>query len=144
MAKHRHRTFEMFDTYCEAARALESKSLQRAVRQSHETDEDWTFQCLVVSRDGRLIQVTFKSPNRPEQDQVRDLRADFTRLADSLVNDSPVLMDFEGLEEFSARSVDELALFLRKLRSKGSRIALCNLGPAVRASFFPTRICERD
>ena len=143
MAKHRHRTFEMFDTYAEAARSLESKSLQKAVQQSHETDEVWTFQCLTVSHDARVIQVTFKSPNHPEQDQVRNLRADFAQLADSLVNDSPVLMDFEGLEEFSARSVDELALFLRKLRSKGSRMALCNLGPAVWASFFPNRVCER-
>lgn len=142
MAKHRHRTFEMFDTYNEAARALESKSSQKVVQQSHETDEVWTFQRLMVSRSGRVIHVTFQSPNRLEQDHARELRADFAKLADSLVNDSPVLMDFEGLEEFSARCVDELALFLRKLQSKGSRIALCNLGPAVRASFFPSRVCE--
>ncbi len=144
MAKHRHRTFDMFDTYSEAARSLESKSSQGVVPHSHETDEDWTFQCLTVSRVGRVIQVTFKSPHRREQDTVRDLRADFAKLADSLVNDSQVLMDFEGLEEFCARSVDQLALFRRKLQSKGSRIALCNLGSSVRASFFPNRACERD
>ena len=144
MAKHRHRTFEMFDTYDEAARSLESRSLQKVDQQSHEPDEVWTFQCLTVSRDGRVIQVNFNSPNRPEHNQVHNLRADFTQLADSLVNDSPVLMDFEGLEEFSASSVDELALFLRKLRSKGGRMAPCNLGPAVRASFFPSPVCERS
>jgi anti-anti-sigma regulatory factor len=68
---------------------------------------------------------------------------DFAKLAGSLVNDSPVLIDFEGLGEFSARSVDELALFCRKLQTKGSRLALCNLGGAVRASFFPGRVYEQ-
>ena len=139
MAKHRHRTFEMFDTYSEAARSFESKSSRIVVQQSHETGEGWTLQCLTASRDARVIQVIFKSSHRSEQDKARDLRADFATLADSLVNDSRVLMDFEGLEVFCARSVDELALFRRKLQSKGSRIALCNLGPAVRASFFPNR-----
>lgn len=144
MAKHRHRTFEMFDTYSEAARSLESKSRPSIVQQSQETGEVWTFQCLTVSREGRVIEVTFNSPKLAEQDTVRDLRADFAKLANSLVNDSQVLMNFEGLEDFSARSVDELALFLRKLRSKGSRIALCNLGPSVRASFFPSRVGARN
>ncbi len=143
MAKHRHRTFEIFDTYNEAARALESKSSQKVLQQSHKTDEVWTFRCLMVSRGERVIHVTIKSSNRPEHDHARDLRADLASLASSLVNDSPVLMDFEVLEEFSARCVEELALFRRKLQSKGSRIALCNLGPAVRASFFPDRVCER-
>ncbi len=144
MAKHRHRTFELFDTYNEAARSLESRSLQKVVQPSHEPDEVWTFKCLTVSRDGGVIQVAFKSPNHPEQDPVRDLRADFAQLAESLVNNSRVLVDVAGMEEFSARSVDELALLLRKLRFKGSRMALWNLGPAVRASFFPSRVCERD
>ncbi len=143
MAKHRHRTFEMFDTYSEAARALESKSSQKVVQQSNETDEILAFGCLMVSRREHVIHVTFKSSKYSEQDHATDLRADLARLAGSLVNDSPVLMDFAGLEEFSARCVEELALFLRKLQSKGSRIALCNLGPAVRASFFPDRVCER-
>jgi anti-anti-sigma regulatory factor len=97
----------------------------------------------MVCRRGRVIHVTFQSPYRAEQDDARDLRADFAKLASSLVNDSPVLMDFEGLEEFSPKCVDDLALFLRRLQSKGSRIALCNLGPAVKASFFPSRVCER-
>lgn len=144
MAKHRHRTFELFDTYNEAARSLESRSLQKVVQPSHEPGEVWAFKCLTVSRDGGVIQVAFKSPNHPEQDSVRDLRSDFAQLAESLVNNSRVLVDVARLEEFSARSVDELALFLRKLRFKGSRMALWNLGPAVRASFFPSRACERD
>jgi hypothetical protein len=143
MAKLRHRTFEMFDTYDEAARALESKSSRRVVQQSQGMDEVWAFRHLILSYRGPVIHVTFKSPNHPEQDDARDLRADFAKLASSLVNDSPVLMDFEGLEEFSSRFIDELTLLLRKLQSKGSRIALCNLGPAVKASFFPNRVCER-
>ena len=143
MAKVRHRTFEMFENYSEAARSLESKSAQRVVEQSHETGEVSTFQCLTASRDASVIQVTFLSSNHSE-DNVRDLRADFAKLANSLVNDSRVLMDFEGLENFCARSVNELGLFLRKLQSRGSRMALCNLGPAVKASFFPNRAIERD
>ena len=143
MAKHRHRTFEMFDTYNEAASALESKSSQKIVEQNYKTDEVRTFRCLMVSRGGCVIHVTFKSQSLPEQDDASNLRVDFAKLAGSLVNDSPVLMDFGGLEQFSARSVDELALFYRKLQSKGSRLALCNLGVAVKASFFPRRACEQ-
>ena len=143
MAKHPHRTFEIFDTYSEAAAALESKSSQKDVQQSHETDEDWTLRSLVVSGSGPVVHVTFQSPTPPEQDHPRELRADLAKLAGSLVNDSSVVMDFEGLEEFCARCIDEMALFLRKLQSKGSRIALCNLGPAVRDSFFPNRVYDR-
>lgn len=143
MAKHRHRMFEMFDTYDEAECALESKSSQKVVQQNHETDELWAFRCLMASRSERVIHVTFGSPKRPKGEHARDLRADLWKLADSLVNDSSVLMDFEGLEEFSARSVDDLALFLRKLQSRGSRVAICNLGPAVMASFFPNRAYEQ-
>jgi hypothetical protein len=141
--KHRHRTFEMFDTYDEAATALESKTSQKIVQQNYETDEVRTFRCLAVSRGACVIHVTFKSQSRPEQDDASNLRVDFAKLAGSLVNDSPVLIDFEGLGEFSARSVDELALFCRKLQTKGSRLALCNLGGAVRASFFPGRVYEQ-
>jgi hypothetical protein len=143
MAKLRHRTFEIFDTYDEAASALESKSSRKIVQQSQGTDEVLTFRHLMVSLRGCVIHVTFKSPNCPEHDGARDLRADLAKLASSLINDSPVLVDFEGLEEFSPKCVDDLALFLRRLQSKGSRIALCNLGPAVKASFFPNRACER-
>ena len=138
MAKYRHRTFEMFDGFSEAASSLESKSPQNVTGKSHKTGEVGTFECLTASCLASVIQVTFRSSNHTEEN-VRDLRADFAALADSLVNDSRVVMDFAGLEEFCARSVDDLTLFRRKLQSKGSRIALCNLEPNVKASFFPDR-----
>ena len=133
----------MFDNYDEASRALESKSSRKIVQQSQETAQAWTFRHLMVCLQGRVIHVTFKSPHHPEHDGVCDLRADLAKLASSLVNDSPVLVDFEGLEEFSPKCVDDLALFLRRLQSKGSRIAVCNLGSTVKGSFFPNRVCER-
>ncbi|WP_436714662.1 STAS domain-containing protein [Roseiconus lacunae] len=130
----------MFDTYDEASRALESKSSQKIVHQGQETDEAWTFRHLAVCPRGRVIHVTFKFSNHPEHDGACDLRSEFTKLAGLLVNDSPVLVDFEGLEEFSPKCVVDLALFLRRLQSKGSRLALCNLEPAVKDSFFPNRV----
>ena len=89
-----------------------------------------------------MIQVTFKSSNQSENDDARQLRTDFVTLADSLVNDSRVLIDFEGVEDFCAKSIEELTLFRRKLQAKGSRIALCNLEPDVKASFSPNRNSE--
>ena len=138
MVKYRHRTFEMFDFFEEAACALSSKSTR------HETESDdptsWTFQHLVASRSAKMIHVKFKQKDCLDSQLSIELRSDFSHLADSLVNDSRVLLDFAGLRGFSTECIDELKRFNAKLQSKGSRIVLCNLEPAVRASFFPHRI----
>lgn len=46
------------------------------------------------------------------------------------------LLDFVGAKSFCADAIDELILFNQKLRTKGSRMALCCLDPTVHQSFF--------
>lgn len=138
MAKYRHRTFEMFDFVEEAACALSSGSTR------HEAESDdptsWTFQHLVASRSAKMIHVKFKRKDCLDSQHSIKLRSDFSHLADFVVNDSRVLMDFAGLRGFSTECIDELKRFNANLQSKGSRIVLCNLESAVRSSFFPHRI----
>ncbi len=142
MAKYRHRTFEMFDFLAEATRALESKSAQ-SVEESDDP-ESWSFDYLLASRSQSVIHVRFKNAECFGSETLSGLRKDFSQLAASLMNDSRVLLDFEGVQEFCADSIETLALFNRKLQSKGSRIALCNLEPSVQASFFPHRVADES
>ena len=137
MAKYRHRTFEMFDFSDEATCALASKSTRPAA--NFDDPESWSFQHLVALRSAGVIQVKFKKRKRFAAEFSSELRTDFSQLADFLVNDSRVLLDFECLSEFGSGCIDELKRFNTKLQSKGSRMVLCNLEPAVRASFFPNR-----
>ena len=138
MAKYRHRMFEMFEFADEATSALASKSTRPAAESDH--PEWWTFLQLTVTRSAGVTHVHFKpTTNLSEEETLAELRKDFALLADSLVNDSRVLLDFTGRSEFCAASIEALAAFNRKLQSKGSRLALCNLDPAVQASFFPDR-----
>ncbi len=44
-----------------------------------------------------------------------------------------------GMDDLARDSIDVLALFNRQLQMKGSRIAVCCLDPAARASFFDAR-----
>jgi len=138
MAKYRHRTFEMFDFLEEAKSALSTKS----ARHDEEAvdPESWQFQHLRTSRDANVIHVTFKKKDRATATFPAELRADFSKLADLLVNDSRALLDLKGLNEFGAECIDELKRFHAKLQSKGSRMVLCQLEPAVRDSFFPHRM----
>lgn len=135
MAKYRHRTFEMFDSSDEATSALASKSARPVADSSDPAS--WSFQHLVAARSASVIHVNFKNRERLDAELPNQLRQDFLQLADSLVNNSAVLLDFEGLSEFGSKCIDELKQFNGKLQYKGSRMALCNLEPAVRASFFP-------
>ena len=137
MSKYRHRTFEMFDFSDEAAAALASKST-RTVEDSIDP-ESWSLQHLVASRSAGVVHLRFKESEGLGSEFSSGLRKDLSLLADLLVNDSRVLLDFESLHEFCPRCVDELELFNARLRSKGSRMSLCKLEPAVRAAFFPNR-----
>ncbi len=137
MAKYRHKTFEMFDYPDEAMSAMASKSPRREV--PADPPEPWACQHLVVSRSAGVTHIKFASESRVGPEIRRELRADLTRLADLLVNDSRVLLDFESLREFDSECIDELERFHAKLRSKGSQMVLCQLQPAVRESFFPHR-----
>ena len=154
MAKYRHRIFEMYEFRDEATRALTPKSArpvpeaptpeapapeapapEAPVREAP-APESWAFKHLAVSRLASVTHVEFKRAQIFGEETVSDLRRDFTQLADRLARDSKVLLDFAGVMTFSSASIDELALFNRKLKTKGSRFALCCLDPAVHQSFF--------
>ena len=133
MAKYRHRIFEMYEFRDEATRALTPKSA-RSVMEA--VAADWTFVHLAVSRSETVTHVHFNGAQAFEEETAQDLRADFSQLANGLVRDSKVLLDFVGVNSFCAAAIDELILFNQKLRTKGSRLALCCLDPTVHQSFF--------
>jgi hypothetical protein len=137
MAKYRHRTFEMFDFLQEATQALLSKGRRPSLVK---TDANlWTFLRLNVSQTDNVIHVTFKPVVQDAATALEDLGKDLNLMANSLGIDSQVVLDFEGLHEFCPESIALLAVFSRRLQSKGSRLTLCNLEPSVRESFFPQR-----
>ena len=134
MAKIPHRVFEIYESRDEATRALKPK-LEKAATESSAPDS-WTFQHLTVSRSAGVTHVQFTQAKDFGEETVAGLRADFAQLADQLGIDSRVLVDFTGVALFSAAFIDALVVFRRKLRTRGSRIALCCLAPTARAFFF--------
>ena len=142
MAKYRHRIFEMYDFRDEAMQALTPKSERPAtevIAPDTSAPDSWTFKYLDVSRPAKVTLVQFTGTQTFAEDAVSDLRNDLAELADRLGKDSKVLLDFTGVESFSSDCIDALALFNQKLRTKGSRIALCCLDTATRESFFAAR-----
>ena len=137
MAKYRHRIFEMYELRDEAIIAL-TPELLRPAKEAN-TPELWTFKHLIASRSTSVTHVQFKDATAFGDETVNGLRDDFAQLADRLGKDSKVVLDFAGLKSFSPVSIDALLLFKKKLQTKGSRIALCCLAPAARASFFAAR-----
>ncbi len=138
MAKYRHRIFEMYEFRDEAVLAITPKSENTVTETT--TPESWTFAHLAVSRSASVTLVQFKEARTFEEETVSELRDDFAQLADRLGRDSKVLLDFTGVELFSSDAIDALVLFNQKLQTKGSRLALCCLGPATRESFFAARL----
>ena len=136
MAKTRHRTFEIFDFLQEASDALASKS---ARVNTYALDPDlWRFRHLDAAiKPSGVAHVTFKQHADSKSESMSDLGKDLADLADLLSNGSRVLLDFEGVPAFDSDTIIKLSEFHSKLQHKGSRIVLCNLEPAVRASFFP-------
>jgi hypothetical protein len=138
MAKYRHRTFEMFEFLDEAVSALTPRSTGSSVESVDPAL--WTFEYFETSRREGVTLITFKELTSGEDEEPsRKLPDELSLIARSLVNNSRVVMDFEGLPEFSAGSIEALTQFNKTLQTKGSRLALCNLEPAVHASFFPNR-----
>ncbi len=134
MAKYQHRTFEMFDFLQDATQALLSKSRRPTLTK---TDVNlWSFRRLNVSQTDSVIHVTFKATDQDAAAALEDFVKDLNLMASSLDIDSQVVMDFEGLQAFCPESIAALAVFSRRLQSKGSRMTLCNLEPSVRESFF--------
>lgn len=136
MAKFHHRIFEMYEFRDEAIQALTPRTYR--VVSDAAVSESWTFTHLAVSNAASVTHVEFKGAQSFGQETLHDLREDFSELAGRLDKDSKVLLDFAGVKSFSSDSIDVLVLFNRQLRTKGSRIVVCCLDPAVRASFFAT------
>jgi anti-anti-sigma regulatory factor len=134
MAKIPHRIFEIYESREEATRALTPK-LQKAAKESS-APHSWTFQHLSVSRTGGVTHIQFTEAREFGEETVAGLREDFAQLADKLGIDSKVLVDFTGIVLFSAAFIEALVLFRKRLRTKGSRVALCCLAPAAREFFF--------
>ena len=138
MAKYRHRTFEMFEFHDEAAAALAVKP-RDPVRPLSNLDGD-PFESLNITVLDHLLHVRFDPDVLDGEESESQLRGDLTRLAQWLQNDSRVIVDFEGLSLFSPASIEALETFYQRLKAKGSRLVLCNLGADVKASFYPSRV----
>ncbi|MGB7343882.1 MAG: STAS domain-containing protein [Pirellulaceae bacterium] len=137
MAKYRHRTFEMYDFRDEAVDALTPKKPRENV---DPVDPGlWKFEHFAASRTDSVTLLLFKESLGHTVDASVKMSDELSLIARSLSNDSRVLIDFEGLTEFSSDSIEALAQFKGTLQSKGSQVALCNLEPDVRAAFFPNR-----
>ena len=134
MAKIPHRIFEIYESRDEATRALTPKS-EKTETESGAPDS-WFFKHLTVSRSAGVTHVQFTEAKDFDEKTVAGLRDDFAQLATALGIDSKVLVDFTGVVLFDAAFIDALAVFGKKLRTKGSRIALCSLAPAARQFFF--------
>ena len=96
----------------------------------------WTFKHLAVEREAGVTLVRFREPHVVSEEIVNGIRDDFSLLAEHLYKDSRILLDFTGVESSNSALITILNLFSRKLRTKGSRIVLCGLNPAVRETFF--------
>ena len=134
MVKIRHRIFEIYETCEEATRVLSPK-VQKTVRESTPL-ESWTFRHLGVSRFAGVTRVEFTDASDFNEATAAELREDFDQLAENLGADSKVLVDFRDVTLFDAAFIESLVVFSGKLRTKGSRIALCCLAPPVHESFF--------
>jgi anti-anti-sigma regulatory factor len=134
MVKIRHRIFEIYEGCEEATRVLTPR-IQKAVTEATPL-ESWTFRRLGVSRCAGVTRVQLTGASEFDEATMGELREDFDQLAERLGMDSKVLVDFREVTSFDAACIDLLATFSARLRTKGSRIALCCLGPSVRESFF--------
>ena len=134
MAKLPHRIFEIYESREEAIQVLTPKSERTATDAT--APESWEFRHLVVSRSAGVTLVQFNEAQDFGDETVAGLRDDFAQLADQLGRDNKILLDFTGVVVFGPAFISAIALFNKKLRVKGSRIALCCLAPGVRESFF--------
>lgn len=123
----------MFDFYDEAASTLRVRPRQTLQIKSSVTLQ---FEKLRIEQSDGFVQVTFTRGDFGDTQPTVHLATDLTRLAELLHHDCRVLMDFEGVEQFSVASVERLKVFYQRLKSKGSRLVLCNLDSEVKSSFY--------
>ena len=137
MAKYRHRTFEMFEFYDEAVATLNVRPRKTPRVSILEAN---AFEHLSITQSENFVRIAFNQPGTEDDQSTCIFRDDFSRLADLLQNDSRVIIDFEGVKEFSAASLETLEHFYQRLTSKGSRLVLCNLEDTAKLRFFPARV----
>ena len=124
----------MYEFLDEATHALTPKSENTVTEGT--APESWTFRHLAVSRSEVVTHVKFNEEATFGDETVNTFREDLAKLADMLDRDSKVLFDFAGVVLFGPASFNALVLFNKRLKNKGSRIALCSLAPTVRESFL--------
>lgn len=134
MAKYRHSIFEMYDFRDEAVASLSPNSNSPAT-EAHVT-ESWALNCLLVSRNAGVTEVTFQENTPSSGNKLADLQGDLEELSRGLPKNSKVLLDFGGVSSFDAASIKALVSFKQQLQIKGSRVVLCCLEPGPRNSFF--------
>ena len=83
--------------------------------------------------------VAFASPESFGTANLKEIADDLKQLSNALGQHSKVLVDFSGVPSLPEGFIDALVQFNTNLRTKGSRIALCALQPAVREVFFAPR-----
>ena len=137
MAKYRHRIFEMYEFHDETISALTPNSVNPVA--TDDEPNSWSFEHLAVSRSESVTYVRFKDAQTDGEETTTNFGGDLSRLADRLSRNSRVLLDFTGVTSFDTASINAVDQFQQKLKSKGSRVALCCLEPAVRKSFFSAK-----
>jgi anti-anti-sigma regulatory factor len=129
-----HRTFEIYELRDEAILALTPRNEKLGTEAT--VPETWKFKHLSLYRPGGVTLVQFKQASTLTEESLGGLVEDFEKLSDQLGRDSKVLVDFTGTTLANPALIDALVAFHKRLRTKGSRFALCCLDPAVREAFF--------
>jgi hypothetical protein len=134
MAKFRHRIFEMFDYRDEAIHELSPKSVSDSA--ARDQPLELVLNHLSVSRSGGVTELGFKGIHPCGTENVALLVADLAQLANQLERGGKVLVNFKNVPLVDVGFIDALAQLKQKLRTRGSRVAICCLEPTARESFF--------
>lgn len=127
----------MFDSYNEAVATL---NVRPRAQPRNLNALEMSFANLTVKQSENFVRVALRQTDVNEEQPACPFAKDLSLLAELLHNDSRVVLDFEGVEQFSAASVESLKTFYRQLKSKGSRLVLCNIEPSVKPTFYPARL----
>ena len=142
MAKRLHRTFEIFDFRDEALLALTPKSATPVTDSTRPKSSTYSY--LEISHSAVVTHVEFAKSMALGEETASDLSKDFAQLAADLAIDSKVLLDFSNAQSFCVANVDELVLFSKSLRHRGSRVVLCCLNTVVSKHFYQNAARDRQ
>lgn len=134
MAKIMHPVFEIYESLDEAIVAVRPRTPKAAL--TVEALEAAGLQLIRVSQDAGLTLVGFPPGEVDSAGKLAPLRDDLAKLADLLPTDSKVLVDFTAVPYFDAAMIEIIALLARRLKNRGSRIALVCVSPEVLNAFL--------